>query len=89
MKDAYIVKKSVKRSPLNPKELVSYDEFKHLVENSKNLIWSENTKLGKRWHERHPKLKKETTAYLKQQVIWDPTYYRSIRFISPNCSTLL
>lgn len=64
MRNAYIVKKSVKRSPLRPKELVKYEEFETLVENSENLIWLEDTKYGKRWYERYPKKKKKITAYI-------------------------
>ncbi len=34
MREAYIVKKSVKRSPLKPKELVSREEYEKLVDES-------------------------------------------------------
>lgn len=64
MRNAYIVKKSIKRSPLKPKEEIKYEEFKSLVENSVKLIWLEKTKHGKRWHEANPKSKKEIVAYL-------------------------
>ena len=44
MRNAYIVKKSVKRSPLKPKEQIKYEEFKSLVKNSEKLIWLEKKK---------------------------------------------
>lgn len=64
MRDVYIVKKSVKKSPLKPDVLIQYEDFKNLVEKSDNLIWQENTKHGKQWHDKNQKLQKERTAYL-------------------------
>lgn len=82
MRNAYIVKKSVKRNPLKPKELVKYEEFKNLVENSENLIWTENTKHGKRWHERYPNRKKKTTAYINIDETDEKSYVQLYHSIS-------
>jgi len=65
MREAYIVKKSVKRSPLKPKEKISREEYEKLVDNSAKLTWYENTKHGKRSIEREPiRFKYRMRAYI-------------------------
>lgn len=65
MKDAYIVKNSISRNPLNPKEKISRDEFLNLVENSEKLIWLEETVHGARQLKRMPeRFKLKFRAYL-------------------------
>lgn len=64
MKDAYIVKKSVKRNPIKPTESISYEEFQLLVDRSPKLTWLEETKHGKRWVERYPNKPKRLVSYL-------------------------
>ena len=64
MRDAYIVKKSVKRNPIKPTEMISYEEFKSLVDSSIKLTWFEDTQHGKRWCERYPKKPKRLNSYL-------------------------
>lgn len=65
MKVAYIVKKSVKRSPLKPKEKIIEDEYIKLVESTPKLTWLENTHHGKKAFKLNPdKLKPKGRAYL-------------------------
>lgn len=64
MRNAYIVKSTVTKNPLRPTERVSYKEFEQLVDMSNKLTWLENTKHGKRWHERNETLKEKNKAYL-------------------------
>ena len=63
MKSAYIVKESVKRNPLRPKEVVKESEFLELVDNSDKLIWLEHTEHGKEWDKVNP-IKRRKVAYL-------------------------
>lgn len=63
MKSAYIVKESVKRNPLRPKEVVKESEFLRLVDNSDKLIWLEHTEHGKEWDKVNP-IKRRKVAYL-------------------------
>ena len=65
MKEAYIVKKSVNRNPLRPKEDILMDTYVKWVEISNNLIWSEETHHGKKWHDKDPtRFKVKTRCYL-------------------------
>lgn len=65
MREAYIVKKSVKRSPLKPKEQVSREEYEYLVDTSNKLTWYENTNHGKRLIKREPnRFKYRMRAYI-------------------------
>ncbi len=75
MREAYIVKKSVKRSPLKPKELISRDEYTKLVDQSAKLTWYENTKHGKRLIEREPnRFKYKMRAYINYDETDESTW---------------
>lgn len=75
MRDAYIVKKSVKRNPLNPKELVTREEYEKLVDESSELIWYENTKHGKRLIDREPnRFKYRMRAYINYNETEESTW---------------
>lgn len=89
MRDAYIVKKSVKRNPIVPKELISYEQFVNFVESTEKLTWYEETKFGKKSHERNPTLPKKHASYLNidetdetsfVRVSYSVSGYISVRF---------
>lgn len=65
MKDAYIIRKSVKRNPLRPTQEISMDTYVEWVESSDKLTWSEETHHGKKWHDKDPnRFKVKTRCYL-------------------------
>ena len=89
MRDAYIVKKSVKRNPIKPTEMIPYEEFQLLVTNSSKLTWAEETKHGKIWAERYPNKPKRLRSYLNidesdeksfVQVMFSKSGYIRIQF---------
>jgi len=89
VRDAYIVKKSVKRNPIKPTEVISYEEYQSLVDSSIKLTWFEETKHGKRWCERYPQKPKRINSYLNinesdeksfVQVMFSKSGYIRIQF---------
>lgn len=64
MRDVYIVKKSVKRSPLKPKEKILIEEYQNWVDSTRKLTWSENTNFGKARLKLNSNQKLKTRSYL-------------------------
>lgn len=64
MKDAYLVKKSVKRNPLKPSNKITIEEYLNWVETTEELTWLEETRHGEKQLKRDPKFKLKNRSYL-------------------------
>ena len=63
MKNYYIVKKSIKRGILNPKEKIALEVYQKFIDNHCEFTWLEDTKHGKKWDKTRP-VKKRLSAYI-------------------------
>ena len=63
MKQFYLVKKSVTRAPLKPKEKITLEEYQEFIDRHASFTWLENTEHGKKWNKVRP-VKKRLRAYL-------------------------